>query len=239
MEGVESLGLSTNGTLLAPVAEEIRAAGVRSVNISLDTLDADTYDHLSRWKLSDCLDGINAAVRAGFPLVKLNTVLMRGVNEGEMLPLVRFAHERGALIRFIELMPVTTTEVLTQENFLSVQEARAILERHTTLEKISEHFGHGPAVYYRTAEGARVGFIAAMSDLHFCEGCNKIRLTADGKIRPCLGDHLEFDLRGPLRASPEAAPVEDVFRRSLGLKPVEHEFRAQYKPGRSMTAIGG
>ncbi len=254
--GVESLGLSTNGTLLAPghapgTAEEIRRAGVSSVNISLDTLDPDEYRRISQWELSDCLAGIDAARRAGFPSIKLNTVLMRGVNDGRIPELVRFARERDAVIRFIELMPVTTTQVLTPENFLSTEEARALLERETTLERVSERLGHGPAVYYRTGEGALVGFIGAMSDLHFCESCNKIRLTADGKIRPCLGSHLEFDLRGVLRAGSETgnaepgdrgdqdAPVREMFLRALGRKPEEHEFRGSYRPGRSMTAIGG
>lgn len=239
IEGIESLGLSTNGTLLAPVAEEIRRAGVHSVNISLDTLDAAVYKHLTQWELSDCIEGIDAAVRAGFPSVKLNAVLMRGVNEDQIPALIEFARERRAVIRFIEMMPVTTTEVLTRENFISVQEARTLLERDTSLEKVSERLGHGPAVYYRTDRGALVGFIGAMSDLHFCDACNKIRLTADGKIRPCLGDHMEFDLRGPIRSSEDPSVIEEVFRRALGLKPLQHEFREQYQPGRSMTAIGG
>jgi cyclic pyranopterin phosphate synthase len=239
LPGVESLGLSTNGTLLAPVAGGIRAAGVRSVNISLDTLDPGDYGRLTRGSLEDCLAGIEAAREAGIPVLKLNTVLMRGENEDQLVPLVRFAHRFGAPIRFIELMPVTTSEVLSRENFLPAEEARDRIGRELGLEPVSARLGHGPAVYYRTREGALVGFIGAMTDLHFCDACNKVRLTADGKIRPCLGAHLEFDLRGVLRSGGDDAAVADVFLRALGRKPAEHEFRGQYRPGRSMTAIGG
>lgn len=239
IEGVESFGLSTNATLLAPVAERIRNAGVKSVNVSLDTLDPEVYKRITRVALASCIEGIDAAVAAGFPSIKLNAVLMRGVNDGELLPLVRFAHERGMVMRFIELMPVTTTEVLTRENFLSVVEAREILGRSTALELADVKLGHGPAVYYRTDFGALVGFIGAMTDLHFCDLCNKIRLTSDGKIRPCLGNHMEFDLKDTMRSGGDDLAVEEVFLRALGRKPREHEFRGQYEPGRSMTAIGG
>lgn len=237
--GVESFGLSTNAVLLAPVADRIRAAGIQSVNISLDSLDPETYYRITRSSLDACLAGIEAALRAGFPRVKLNTVLMRGVNETELFPLLRYAHERGAILRFIELMPVTTKEVLSAENFLSAGEARVLLARHTTLEPAEVKLGHGPAAYYRTAEGAIVGFIGAMSDLHFCDACNKVRLTADGKLRPCLGAHLEFDLKTVLRGGGTDDDLSAVFRETLGLKPKEHDFRGSYTPGRSMTAIGG
>jgi len=137
------------------------------------------------------------------------------------------------------LMPVSRTEVLRPETFLSVEEVRNMLRAETTLELLDVRLGHGPAAYYRTGEGATVGFIGAMSNLHFCDACNKIRLTADGKIRPCLGSHLEFDLRPALRGGGGREAVVEVFRRALGLKPAEHDFRGQYHPGRTMTAIGG
>ena len=239
IEGVESLGLSTNGTLLGPVARDIREAGVRSVNISLDTLDSDAYARLTRGSLENTLLGIDAAIEAGFPIVKLNAVLMRGFNDESLLDLVRFAHQRGAVLRFIELMPLTTTEVLSKENFLSAEEARERIGRETTLTPDPAKLGHGPAVYYRTGLGSVVGFIGALSDVHFCELCNKVRLTPDGKLRPCLGNHLEFDLKGVLRSGGSDLDLEDVFRRSMGMKPREHDFRNQYQPGRHMTAIGG
>lgn len=238
--GIASLGLSTNATMLGPVAERLKAAGIDSVNISLDTLDPEAYRRITLKELSSAIEGIDAAVAAGFPKIKLNAVLMRGATEAQMVPLMRFARERGAYLRFIELMPITTAEVLTPESFLPAQEARSILEREVPLTHAGEvRLGHGPAIYYRTPDGQLIGFIGAMTDLHFCDACNKIRLTSDGKIRPCLGNHLEFDLKGVLRSGGTDEDLADVFRRSLGLKPAEHEFRGQYRPGRSMTAIGG
>lgn len=239
LPGVESFGLSTNGTLLAPLARQIRAAGVQSVNISLDTLDPDAYARLTRGNLETCMAGIDAAVAAGFPQVKINAVLMRGFNDESLVSLVRFAHDRGLLLRFIELMPLTTTEVLSRENFLSAEEARDRIGRELSLTPESVKLGHGPAIYYRTSLGSLVGFIGAMSDLHFCDLCNKVRLTPDGKLRPCLGNHLEFDLKAILRSGGSDQDLEDLFRRALGMKPREHEFRQQYQPGRHMTAIGG
>lgn len=238
--GIASLGLSTNATLLAPVADRLQRAGFDSVNISLDTLDPEAYRRVTLKELSSAIEGIDAAVAAGFPKVKLNAVLMRGTTEAQMVPLLQFARERGAYLRFIELMPITTAEVLTPDTFLSAQEARSILEREVPLTHAGEvRLGHGPAIYYKTPDEQLIGFIGAMTDLHFCDACNKIRLTSDGKIRPCLGNHLEFDLKGVLRAGGTDEELADVFRRSLGLKPAEHEFRGQYRPGRSMTAIGG
>jgi cyclic pyranopterin phosphate synthase len=238
--GVASFGLSTNATLLAPVAERIRAAGVDSINISLDTLDPAEYRRITLKDLESARSGIDAALRAGFPKVKLNAVLMRGRNEDQLVPLVRFAAEHGVYLRFIELMPVTTTEMLTRENFLSAAEAQRRISAEIPLERAAEvKLGHGPAVYYRTPDGQLIGFIGALTDLHFCDACNKVRLTADGKIRPCLGNHLEFDLKGILRSGGSDAEVAALFQRILGLKPAEHEFRKQYEPGRSMTAIGG
>lgn len=239
IEGVRSFGLSTNATLIAPVISQLREAGIDSVNVSLDTLDPDQYRRITMKELSSALQGIDAALEAGFPKVKLNAVLMRGVNEDQLVPLIRYAGERGAILRFIELMPVSDTEVLSRENFLSAREAQMLVEREIPLHRADVKLGHGPAVYYETSDGTKVGFIGAMTDLHFCDACNKIRLTADGKLRPCLGNHLEFDLRTVLRTGGTDQDLEDVFRQTLGLKPKEHDFRNHYQPGRHMTAIGG
>ncbi len=238
--GVESFGLSTNATLLAPVADRLRKAGIDSVNISLDTLDPDEYKRITLKDLESAVAGIDAAVAAGFPRVKINTVLLKGQNEDQLLPLVRFARERGAVLRFIELMPLTTTEVLGPGNFLAIGHARKRIETEIPLERDREvQLGHGPAVYYRTPEGQPIGFIGALTDLHFCETCNKIRMTADGKIRPCLGNHMEFEIKQLLRESDSDEAIVALFHETLGLKPIEHEFRDNYQPGRSMTAIGG
>ena len=237
--GVESLGLSTNGTRFAPLSAALREAGVDSVNISVDTLDPGLYRRITGGDVSSVHSGIRAALSAGFPRVKLNCVLMRGINEEEIWPLIHFAAEREVPIRFIELMPLSKTDVLTEENFLSVNEVMSRLADRDELSAIdSPRLGHGPARYYRLSKsGATVGFIGAITTSDFCSACNKIRLTSDGKIRPCLGRHNELDLLGALRRG--EGGVEQLLQEAIAAKPEDHEFGNCYHPGRPMTAIGG
>ena len=166
---------------------------------------------------------------------------MRGVNEQEIWPLVMFAAEHNLPLRLIELMPLTRTDVLTEENFFPIGEAMQLLrQRDELVPQPEKKIGHGPAKYYSLKQtGALVGFIGALTNLHFCEQCNKMRLTADGKIRPCLGDHGEIDLRTTLRSTNSDEALKKVFIEALRLKPLEHHFREQYQPNRPMTAIGG
>lgn len=241
LPGVTDIGLSTNGTLLAPLARSLREAGVRKFNISLDTLDAALYRQLTgSGRLGDCLAGIDAAIETGAQ-VKLNCVLMKGKNDAELLDLVAFAASKRVALRFIELMPVSSSEVLTDDNFLSIGQARRMIEQQYELVPDDVKLGNGPAVYYR-ADGLPIhlGFIGAMTNLHFCDTCNKVRLTADGKLRPCLGAHLEYDLKPVLRAPDSTdAKLREVFAQTIRNKPEEHEFRNHYLPGRKMVAIGG
>ncbi len=241
LPGVTDIGLSTNGTLLAPLARSLRDAGVRKFNISLDTLNAALYRELTgNGRLADCLAGIDAAIETGAQ-VKLNCVLMKGNNDGELLDLVEFAATKRVPLRFIELMPVSSSEVLTDDNFLGIGHARRLIEQKYELVPDDVKLGNGPAVYYR-ADGLPIhlGFIGAMTNLHFCETCNKVRLTADGKLRPCLGAHLEYDLKPVLRAPDSTdAKLREVFVQTIRNKPEEHEFRNHYIPGRKMVAIGG
>lgn len=239
--GVEYIGLSTNGTKLALLAQPLHAAGVRGVNVSLDALDPGIYRQITGGDLKLTLAGIRAAVEAGFERIKLNCVLMRGVNEGEIWPLVLFAAEHHLPLRFIELMPLTTADVLTDKNFFPIGEAMRLLAgRDDLVPQPETRIGHGPAAYYQLKQtGALVGFIGALTNLHFCDQCNKMRLTSDGKIRPCLGNHGELDLRDILRNGNGDEALRDVFLEALRLKPLEHQFRNQYQPQRPMTAIGG
>jgi cyclic pyranopterin phosphate synthase len=239
--GVECVGLSTNGTRLAGLAQPLREAGLRTVNVSLDALDPAIYHQITGGEAARAVAGIRAAVAAGFELVKLNCVLMRGVNETELWPLVLFAAEHGLPLRLIELMPLTLTEVLTEKNFLPCGEAMQLLSRHDELIPQPERrLGHGPAKYYLLKQtGALVGFIGALTNGHFCDNCNKMRLTADGKVRPCLGNHAEVDLRSALRHGAGDAALKELLESALRVKPLEHEFRKNYQPGRPMTAIGG
>jgi len=247
--GLNDIGISTNGTLLArdatagrPMAGALREAGINSVNISLDTLDRDAYAQTTgRDFLPQVLDGIDAAIAAKFPLIKLNCVLMRGRNEDQLIPLVEFAAERNLILRFIELMPVSHSEVLDETNFLPIAEARRNLEqRYGPLIPEPGFRTNGPSTYFKIAgRDQRVGFIGAMTNLHFCESCNKLRLTCDGKLRPCLGSYLEFDIMQVMRAGASDAELRQFFLDVVERKPEQHDFRESYKPGRMMVAIGG
>jgi GTP 3',8-cyclase len=239
--GVDDVGLSTNGTKLAPLARPLRDAGVRSLNVSLDALDPQIYREVTGGDLNFVLAGIRSAASAGFERIKLNCVLMRGVNENEIWPLVLFAAEHGFPLRFIELMPLTRSDVLTEKNFFPIGDAMRLLSRRDELiPQPNTRIGNGPAAYYLLKHtGALIGFIGALTNLHFCEHCNKMRLTADGKIRPCLGNHGELDLRAVVRNGGGDDSLREVFLEALRVKPLEHEFRNQYQPQRPMTAIGG
>jgi len=239
--GVEAIGLSTNGTRLAALAQPLRAAGLRTVNISLDALDAAVYRRVTGGDVASVLAGIRAAVDAGFERVKLNTVLLRGLNDGELWPLVLFAAEYRLPLRFIELMPVSRADLKAEANFLPVTEVMEQLRTRDRLIPQPDHrLGHGPAKYYRLERtGALVGFIGALTHQHFCETCNRIRLTADGKVRPCLGRHGEVDLRTLLRDGASEAQLAEQLAQAIGQKPREHQFCDAYAPGRPMAAIGG
>jgi GTP 3',8-cyclase len=246
---LREIGLSTNGTLLTrevqpglTMAQAVRDCGFNSINISLDTLDRAEYACITgRDLLPEAIAGIDAAIAAGFPQIKLNCVLMRGRNDQGLAALADFAAKRNLLLRFIELMPVTTTEVLTESNFFSVAEARRALEaKFGPLISEPEFRTNGPASYFQIAgRGQRIGFIGAMTNLHFCENCNKLRLTCDGKLRPCLGSYLEFDIMQPLRAGANDEELRQFFRDVVERKPEQHDFRTTYQPGRKMVAIGG
>ncbi len=249
ISGIRDIGLSTNGTLLArevetgvSTAAALRKAGVRSVNISLDTLNGETYAQITGRDFHRAvLAGIDAAIDARFEQIKLNAVLMRGRNEDQLVPLVEFAAARNLILRFIELMPVSTSEVLNENNFLPIAEAKRSIESHYgSLVPEPSFRTNGPATYYQVpGRQQRIGFIGAMTNLHFCESCNKLRLTCDGKLRPCLGSALEFDIMKPMRAGASEADLRQFFLDVVDRKPQQHDFRESYKPGRKMVAIGG
>ena len=249
ISGITSLGISTNGTLLtheiAPgqtMAAALRAAGVHAINVSLDTLDRHLYSQITGRDLyAQVLEGIEAAIAAGFDQIKLNTVLMRGRNEDQLVPLIEFAHSRNLILRFIELMPVSTTEVLSDENFLPIAEAKRTIEKSFgSLIPEKTFRTNGPASYYQIpGRDQRIGFIGAMTNLHFCESCNKLRLTCDGKLRPCLGSYLEFDIMKPMRAGASDDELRQFFIDVVDRKPEQHDFRNNYQPDRKMIAIGG
>jgi len=249
ISAIASLGISTNGTLLAreiapgqTMAAALRSAGAQSINVSLDTLDRHLYSQITgRDFHAQVLEGIDAAIAAGFDQIKLNTVLMRGRNDDQLVPLIEFAAVRNLILRFIEMMPVSTTEVLSDENFLPIAEAKRTIEkRFGDLIPETSFRTNGPATYYQIpGREQRIGFIGAMTNLHFCESCNKLRLTCDGKLRPCLGSYLEFDIMKPLRAGASDEELRRFFIDVVDRKPEQHDFRNNYQPDRKMIAIGG
>jgi len=215
---------------------------VKTVNVSLDTLSEKQYTAITgRPFLSKAIEGIDASRRLGFDKVKINSVLMRGRTENELFDLLEFAKDRGLLLRFIEMMPVSTKDVLNDSNFLPCGEVIKILsEEYGKMKPLVDYKTNGPASYYSFQDRDQViGFIGAMTNLNFCESCNKLRLTCDGKLRPCLGSHLEFDLLKEIRRGATDENIENFIREVVARKPKAHEFRENYQPDRKMIAIGG
>jgi cyclic pyranopterin phosphate synthase len=242
LPGVETLGISTNGLMLKDLALPLKQAGVRSVNISLDTLDPAVYRRLTGGRLEAALAGIESAAAAGFEIVKLNCVLLRGINEDQIVPLVEFGAARGMPVRFIELMPLAPGGPINDRHFLPVSVAmERVAERDALEPATNKPPGHGPARYFRTRRTrALVGFIGSITCADFCATCNKLRLTANGKLRPCLGRHGEIDLLPALRPSPGlAAGLPDAIREAIANKPENHTFTDDFRTNRPMTAIGG
>ncbi len=241
--GVDDLTMTTNGILLARYADELAAAGLHRVNVSLDTLDPERFHAITRLgRLEDVLAGLEAAQRAGLEPVKINTVVMRGMNDDEVVDLARQTVEAGWNLRFIEVMPVGNgLSGDWREQMVTAQEIRAQVEEALgKLEPARMSAGNGPARYYRLP-GARgtLGFITPISE-HFCYHCNRLRLTADGQLRPCLLSDAEIDLRTPLRRGAGVAEIKELLLHGIAVKPLEHHLDLWEKPEkRVMSEIGG
>lgn len=237
LPGVQTLGLSTNGVMLKDLAKPLKEAGVRSVNISLDAMDPDIYRKLTGGKWEAAMEGIGAAAAAVFEVVKLNCVMLRGMNDDQIVPLARFGAAMGMPVRFIELMPLAPGGPLDAKQFFSVSEAMTLLREHDDLRPAHDvRPGHGPARYYQYGSGF-VGFIGSVTCADFCTNCNKLRLTSDGKLRPCLGRHGEIDLMPALRN--EEPSIRHAFEQAIFNKPENHTFNDGFQVQRPMTAIGG
>lgn len=233
IDGVEELCMTTNGTLLPGYARELRAAGVDRVNISLDTLKADRYKEITRiGELSEALSGIEAAFEAGFEKVKINTVLMGGFNDDEIEYFVRLTIDRPLEVRFIELMPIGGGIEFEKARFISCVR---VLESVPGLEPLDMTDGVA-AMYALPGAKGRVGLIRPIS-CDFCEGCNKIRLTADGMLKPCLHSGAEISIKGRSREE-----MTEVIREAILSKPQMRETLDAENPshaGRNMNSIGG
>lgn len=242
-QGLEELTLTTNGLQLARHADGLTAAGVRRINVSLDTLEPETFARLARRdRLDDVLAGIESARAAGLA-VKINTVALRGVNDHAIPDLVAWAHGQGHAITLIEVMPLGEVEEDRFDRYLPLDTVRAALEARWTLTP-SAHRTGGPARYADIAEtGGRVGFITPLS-ANFCDGCNRVRVTATGQLYPCLGGAERVDLRAALRSGEDDRPLDRALDEAMRIKPARHHFRidapaaAPAQP-RHMSVTGG
>ena len=240
---LDELTLTTNGTQLPKYAQELSNAGVRRVNISLDTLKPDRFRAITRWgDLAGVMAGIDAAEKVGLA-IKLNAVALKGVNEDEIGDLVEFAHGRGFDLTLIETMPLGDIDGDRTDQYLPLSVVRARLMDRYTLEDIPLRTG-GPARYVRVKEtGGRLGFITPMTH-NFCESCNRVRLTCTGTLYMCLGQDDAADLRAPLRASPDDALLMRAIDAAIARKPKGHDFvidRRTKRPAvaRHMSVTGG
>jgi GTP 3',8-cyclase len=242
-DALDELTLTTNASQLTRFADELKAVGVRRINISLDTLKSDRFRAITRWgDLKEVMTGIDAAEKAGLA-VKLNAVALKGMNEDEIDDLVRFAHGRGFDLTLIETMPMGDIDGDRTDHYLPLSIVRARLMDRWTLEDIPFRTG-GPARYVRIKEtGGRLGFITPMTH-NFCESCNRVRLTCTGTLYMCLGQNDAADLRAPLRASPDDALLLRTVEEAISRKPKGHDFvidRRTRAPAvaRHMSVTGG
>jgi cyclic pyranopterin phosphate synthase len=241
LPGLENLVLTTNGSQLDRFAAPLRAAGVKRINISLDSLNPERFKKITRiGDLDKVLRGIQAAQDAGFRRTKLNAVMMRGVNDDEFIDLVRFAVSNELDISFIEEMPLG--EIQGRRNtYISSEETREMLSRHFELVPSTENSG-GPARYWRTSGSeTRIGFISPHSH-NFCDTCNRVRITAKGELYPCLGQNDASNLLPVLRASDSNSKVLQAIVDSMGIKPFGHDFTQQMDSPqviRFMSMTGG
>ena len=240
---LEELTLTTNGSQLARFAEELAACGVKRINVSLDTLDAEKFRAVTRWgELAKVLAGIDAAQEAGLH-VKINAVALKGVNEDEIPSLIEWAHGRGMDLSLIEVMPLGDIGPERVDQYLPLSLVRARLAQRFALEDIDYRTG-GPARYVRVNEtGGRLGFITPLTH-NFCEGCNRVRVTCTGTLFMCLGQEDSADLRTPLRASEADGLLQAAIDEAISRKPKGHDFiidRRTRQPAlaRHMSMTGG
>ena len=240
---LDELTLTTNGSQLPKFAAELADAGVRRINVSLDTLDARRFKAITRWgDLAQVMAGLDAAASAGLG-IKLNAVALKGVNEDEIDDLIRFAHGRGFDLTLIETMPMGDIDGDRTEQYLPLSIVRARLMDRWTLEDIPFRTG-GPARYVHIKEtGGRLGFITPMTH-NFCESCNRVRLTCTGTLYMCLGQNDAADLRTPLRASADEVLLSQAIIAAIARKPKGHDFvidRRTRQPAvaRHMSVTGG
>ncbi|MBE3585504.1 GTP 3',8-cyclase MoaA [Desulfofundulus thermocisternus] len=239
---IDDVALTTNGILLAGKAEQLKAAGLCRVNISLDTLKPERFSFITRGgSLEAVWRGIEKSLEIGLHPVKLNAVVVRGFNDDEICDLARLSIKHPLHVRFIELMPFGTAAGYSREGHVPAAEIRSLIEKELgQLQEVRKLAGSGPARYYRLpgAPGT-IGFISAVSD-HFCGRCNRLRLTATGALRPCLFSEHEIDLKGPLRRGATRDELAGLIARAIQDKPGWHRLgQENFRTRKNMSQIGG
>lgn len=238
---IDDLSITTNGVLFADLAQDLKKAGLKRVNFSLDSLKPDTFRDITRvGKFDDVWRSIDKALVLGMHPVKLNVVAVRGVNDHEFADFARLTREYPLHIRFIELMPIGECNPWAVGNFISAEEiTEKLSQEFGPLETEVKVTGSGPAKYLRLpgAQGT-IGFITAISE-HFCGACNRLRLTANGQLRPCLYSNQEFDLKTPLRSGASREELTEIIARGIRQKPSQHHMEDGWIDRRVMSQIGG
>ncbi len=241
VEGISDISLTTNGALLDKYADELKDAGLKRVNISLDSFKADRFKYITGTdKIKDVLRGIEAAKKAGLDPVKINMVVIKGINEDEVVDFARMSISEGWHVRYIEYMPFVDIEA-EGSRVVAVGDILTLIQKSLgKMEPCLPTKGNGPAKYYQLpdAEGT-VGFIGAVTDC-FCANCNRFRLTADGGLRPCLLEDDEIDIKGPLRRGASLEELARLMQEAANMKRERHRLGKEFVPGkRQMWQIGG
>ncbi len=242
LPGIEDISLTTNGILFPPLAEDLKKAGLNRVNISLDTLKPDKYNYITRrGQLEDVQLAIQKALELDMTPVKVNVVIIKGFNDDEIMDFAQLAYDYPVHVRFIEFMPIGDLEFHTKDRVISINEVKRILEEKYQLVYDVNVKGSGPAKYVKIQGGAgTLGFISPMSN-HFCNECNRMRMTADGKLRGCLHNKSEIDLRLALYNDCTDEQLLALFKKAILMKPTEHHMEEGWGKDnpRKMFQIGG
>jgi len=239
LPGLKDLSLSTNAVKLGKYAEALHDAGISRINVSLDTVDPEKFKKITQGKLSKVIDGLLAAKAAGLKPIKINMVIMKGVNDHDVEDMVEFCREHDFTLRFIETMPMGDTGRNATDYYLNIHEIEQRLgEKYELIPAVMA--GAGPARYVQVVgSDLKIGFITPMSQ-HFCDTCNRVRLSASGTLYMCLGDEYKYELRPLVRGGISDDDLDQVIRDAINLKPLKHEFNEKpEKVVRFMSMTGG
>ena len=238
IEGIEEVAMTTNGILLSKYGKELAEAGLERVNISLDSLDPQKFKEITRFdKYQQVVEGIKTALEVGLDPVKINVVVMKGINDDEILDFVNLTREYNIHVRFIEFMPSGDKKAEQEERYLGIHKIKKRIKQEEKIIPTEFDTGNGPAYYYQVKDSlGSIGFISAISN-HFCSECNRLRLTATGQLRPCLFSENEIDLTQAVHNSNGA--IKEKFIETVEQKPKGHSLGAEDEFLKNMSQIGG